>query len=123
MGEPSVAANGLSIVHQGSKGKLNCTIPDFCYIPVPMVGPVPIPFMVCGKSKDINGGTITVQIGGKSVGVMGAMVSQCKGDKGGVMGGVASGSTEGMGCSCNIMYIELFYSILREFSPCLIPSA
>lgn len=95
MAKPTVSANGLSVVHKGSKGKLIATIPDICKIPVPMVGPVPVPFMNMAESKDLVGGTITVQIEGNSVAVAGSMISRSKGDKPGVLGGIISGCTEG----------------------------
>lgn len=95
MAKPTVSANGLTIVHKGSKGKLNATIPDICKIPCPPGGPVPIPLPNIAKAKDLAGGTVTVQIEGNSVAVAGSVISRSKGDKPGVLGGIVSGMTEG----------------------------
>ncbi|MCG8333998.1 MAG: DUF4150 domain-containing protein, partial [Proteobacteria bacterium] len=85
MGKPTVSANGLSVVHAGSKGKLTSTIPDVCQIPGPN-GPIPIPIMNSAESKDLSGGTVTVKIEGSSVAVMGSNISKSSGDAGGVLG-------------------------------------
>ena len=92
--EVTVSANGLTIVHKGSKGKAISTIPDICCIPGPN-GKIPIPFTCKAESKDLEAGTLTVQIHGQNVAVMGSYLSKCKGDKAGKLGGIISGSTEG----------------------------
>ncbi|MBU2510295.1 DUF4150 domain-containing protein [bacterium] len=89
----TTSANGLSIVHKGSKGKAISTIPDVCCIPGPN-GKIPITFMNKAESKDLSGGTVTVKVDGESVAVMGSMISQSTGDAAGVLGGVVSGSTQ-----------------------------
>ncbi|MCG8336292.1 MAG: DUF4150 domain-containing protein [Proteobacteria bacterium] len=94
MGKPTVSANGLSVVHAGSKGKLMSTVPDVCQIPGPN-GPIPIPFMNKAESKDLSGGTVTVKIEGNPVAVMGSTISKSSGDAGGILGGIVSGGTEG----------------------------
>ncbi len=85
MGNPTVSANGLSIVHAGSKGKLMATIPDVCFIPGPNGSKIPIPFPNKAESKKLDGGTVTVKIEGSSVAVMGAMISKSSGDAGGIL--------------------------------------
>jgi hypothetical protein len=94
MAKPTVAANGLSVVHAGSKGKLTSSIPDLCCIPTTS-GKTPIPFMNTAEAKKLSGGTITVKIEGSSVAVMGSIISKSSGDAGGILGGVVSGGTEG----------------------------
>lgn len=94
MAKPTVSANGLSVVHAGSKGKLTSTVPDVCCIPGPN-GKIPIPFVNQAESKDLSGGTVTVKIEGSSVAVMGSTISKSSGDAGGVLGGIVSGGTEG----------------------------
>ena len=90
----TVSANGLSVVHKGSKGKVVSTIPDICCIPGPN-GKIPIPFNSKGKSKDLQVGTVSVQMHSQSVAVMGSYLSKCKGDKKGKLGGIISGNTQG----------------------------
>lgn len=91
----SASANGLSIIHKGSKGKAICTIPDVCKIPGPN-GAIPIPLMNKAESKDLSMGTITVKLDGQSVGVLGSTISKSVGDAVGVLGGIVSGSTRDM---------------------------
>ncbi|MBU3916070.1 DUF4150 domain-containing protein [bacterium] len=95
MGNPTVSANGLTIVHAGSKGKLMATIPDVCFIPGPNGSKIPIPFPNKAESKDLSGGTVTVQIEGNSVAVMGSTISKSSGDASGILGGIVSGGTKG----------------------------
>ncbi|MBU2511436.1 DUF4150 domain-containing protein [bacterium] len=94
MGKPTVSANGLTVITKGNKAKLQSTIPDICSIPGPN-GKIPIPFMNTAKSEDLSGGTVTVQIEGQSVAVMGSVISKSSGDAAGVLGGIISGGTEG----------------------------
>lgn len=95
MGKPTVSANGLTVIHAGNKAKLQATIPDICYIPGPNGSRIPIPFPNIAKSEDLSGGSVTVQIEGSSVAVMGATISKSSGDVGGILGGIVSGGTEG----------------------------
>lgn len=90
----TTSANGLSVVHKSNKGKAMSTIPNVCCIPS-STGKIPIPFMNKAESKKLSGGTITVQVDGASVAVLGSMISKSSGDSGGVLGGVISGSKEG----------------------------
>lgn len=93
MAKPTVSANGLSVLHKGSKGKAISSLPDVCCIPGPN-GKIPLPLMNKAESKDLSGGTVTVKIEGESVGVMGATISKSSGDAAGILGGVVSGSKQ-----------------------------
>ena len=111
MAKPTVAANGLSVVHAGSKGTLTSTIPDVCSIPGPN-GKIPIPFMNSAEAKNLSGGTVTVKIEGSSVAVMGSMISKSSGDEAGVLGGIVSGKTTGK--SITLMFSQ---NVLMEMRP------
>ena len=90
----TVCANGLSVVHQGSGGEANATLPDVCLTTVgkPVV---PIPYGNNAKSADLAGGTTTVSMdGGNSIAVKGSKFSASTGDAGGDKKGVASGTIE-----------------------------
>ncbi|MFA0308798.1 PAAR-like domain-containing protein [Vibrio splendidus] len=90
----TVCANGLSVVHQGSGGEANATLPDVCLTTVgkPVV---PIPYGNNAKSADLAGGTTTVSMdGGNSVAIKGSKFSASTGDAGGDKKGVASGTIE-----------------------------
>jgi hypothetical protein len=94
MAKPTASANGLSIVHGGSKGKLMSSVPDVCCIPGPN-GKIPLPLMNSAESKNLSGGTVSVKLEGSSVAVMGSMISKSSGDEAGVLGGIVSGKTKG----------------------------
>lgn len=67
----TVNADGLSVVHQGSGGEANSTLPDVC---LTSIGPavVPIPYSNNAKSSDLAGGSTTVTIdGGHSIAIQG----------------------------------------------------
>ncbi|WP_299132380.1 PAAR-like domain-containing protein [uncultured Vibrio sp.] len=90
----TVCANGLSVVHQGSGGEANATLPDVCLTTVgkPVV---PIPYGNNAKSADLAGGTTTVSMdGGNSIAIKGSKFSASTGDAGGDKKGVASGTIE-----------------------------
>ncbi|ELA9194495.1 PAAR-like domain-containing protein [Vibrio parahaemolyticus] len=90
----TVGANGLSIVHKGSGGEANATLPDVCLTKVgkPIV---PIPYGNNAKSADLAGGTTTISMdGGNSVAIKGSTFSKSTGDAGGDKKGVASGTIE-----------------------------
>ncbi|MCR9442721.1 DUF4150 domain-containing protein [Vibrio alginolyticus] len=90
----TVGANGLSIVHKGSGGEANATLPDVCLTKVgkPVV---PIPYGNNAKSADLAGGTTTVSMdGGNSVAIKGSTFSKSTGDAGGDRKGVSSGTIE-----------------------------
>ncbi|MFA0284488.1 PAAR-like domain-containing protein [Vibrio sp. 10N.222.55.F12] len=90
----TVCANGLSVVHQGSGGEANATLPDVCLTTVgkPVV---PIPYGNNAKSADLVGGTTTVSMdGGNSIAIKGCKFSASTGDAGGDKKGVASGTIE-----------------------------
>ncbi len=79
----TVNANGLSIVHQGSGGEANATLPDVC---LTQCGPpvVPIPYGNNAKSADLVDGTTTITMdGGNSVAIKGSKFSKSTGDSGG----------------------------------------
>ena len=91
----TVNANGLSIVHKGSGGEANATLPDVC---LTQCGPpvVPIPYGNNAKSADLVDGTTTITMdGGNSVAIKGSKFSKSTGDSGGDKKGVASGTIEG----------------------------
>lgn len=90
----TINANGLSIVHKGSGGEANATLPDVC---LTTVGPavVPIPYGNNAKSADLVDGTTTVSAdGGNSIALKGSKFSKSTGDAGGDKKGVASGTIE-----------------------------
>ncbi|MFD2017303.1 PAAR-like domain-containing protein [Vibrio olivae] len=90
----TVNANGLSVVHQGSGGEANATLPDVC---LTQCGPpvVPIPYGNNAKSADLADGTTTITMdGGNSVAIKGSKFSKSTGDAGGDKKGVASGTIE-----------------------------
>lgn len=90
----TVAANGLSVVHKGSGGEANATLPDVCLTQVGN-SVVPIPYGNNAKSSDLAGGTTTVKMdGGNSVAIKGSTFSKSTGDAGGNKKGVASGTIE-----------------------------
>jgi hypothetical protein len=90
----TVAANGLSIVHQGSGGEASATLPDVCLTTVGNAV-APIPYGNSAKSADLADGTTTITMdGGNSVAIKGSTFSASTGDSGGDKKGVASGSIE-----------------------------
>ena len=91
----TTSADGLSVVHTKSDGKANATIPDVCLVPAPPGGPVPIPFPNNVKAEDIKKGSVLTKIDGGSVALQGSYCEKSTGDAGGVIGGVASGCTQG----------------------------
>ncbi len=91
----TVSANGLSVIHQGSGGEANATLPDVCLTkagkPV-----VPIPYPNNAKSADLGGGSSTVTAdGGNSIAIKGSVFSKSVGDAAGDHKGIASGTIEG----------------------------
>ncbi|NOJ24218.1 PAAR-like domain-containing protein [Vibrio coralliilyticus] len=90
----TINANGLSIVHKGSGGEANATLPDVC---LTTVGPavVPIPYGNNAKSADLADGTTTVSAdGGNSIAIKGSKFAKSTGDAGGDKKGVSSGTIE-----------------------------
>lgn len=90
----TINANGLSIVHKGSGGEANATLPDVC---LTTVGPsvVPIPYGNNAKSADLVDGTTTVSAdGGNSIALKGSKFAKSTGDAGGDKKGVSSGTIE-----------------------------
>ncbi|SDH46149.1 protein of unknown function [Vibrio xiamenensis] len=91
----TINANGLSIVHQGSEGEANASLPDVCKT---QCGPavVPIPYGNNAKSADLADGTTTVFAdGGNSIAIDGSKFSQSTGDASGDKKGIVSGTIEG----------------------------
>lgn len=79
----TINANGLSIVHKGSGGEANATLPDVC---LTTVGPavVPIPYGNNAKSADLVDGTTTVTAdGGNSIALKSSKFAKSTGDAGG----------------------------------------
>jgi hypothetical protein len=90
----TVAANGLSIIHKGSGGEANATLPDVCLTQMGNAV-VPIPYGNSAKSADLAKGTTTITMdGGNSVAIKGSTFSKSTGDAGGDKKGVASGTIE-----------------------------
>ncbi|MGR5389161.1 PAAR-like domain-containing protein [Vibrio crassostreae] len=90
----TISANGLSVVHKGSGGEANATLPDVCLTTVgkPVV---PIPYGNNAKSADLVEGTTTVTAdGGNSIALKGSKFAKSTGDAGGDKKGVASGTIE-----------------------------
>ncbi|UTM56017.1 DUF4150 domain-containing protein [Photobacterium sp. CCB-ST2H9] len=90
----TISADGLSIVHQGSGGEANASVPDVC---MTTVGPsvVPIPYSNHAKAADLADGTKTVTAdGGNSIALKGSQFASSTGDAGGDKKGMVSGTTE-----------------------------
>ncbi len=90
----TVNANGLSVVHQGSGGEANATLPDVCKT---QCGPpvVPIPYGNNAKSADLADGTTSITMdGGNSVAIQGSKFAKSTGDAAGDKMGQSSGTIE-----------------------------
>ncbi|NAX23277.1 PAAR-like domain-containing protein, partial [Vibrio sp. V39_P1S14PM300] len=90
----TINANGLSVVHKGSGGEANASVPDVCLTKVgkPVV---PIPYGNNAKSSDLADGSATVVAdGGNSIALKGSKFSKSTGDAAGDKKGVASGTIE-----------------------------
>jgi hypothetical protein len=89
----TVKVNGSSnsLVHKGSNGIAQSTVPDVCKTPSP-AGPVPVPYpVIISMSSDLANGSQTVKAdGGNMIGVKGCEFSRCSGDEAGTAGGVIS---------------------------------
>ena len=91
----TINANGLSIVHKGSGGEANATLPDVC---ATTVGPsvVNVAYGNSAKSEDLVGGTTTVTAdGGNPIAIKGSKFSKSTGNEGGDKKGVTSGTIQG----------------------------
>ncbi len=91
----TINANGLSIVHKGSGGEANATLPDVC---ATTMGPstVNIAYGNNAKSSDLVGGTKTITAdGGHPIAIKGSKFSKSTGDEGGDKKGVSSGTIQG----------------------------
>ncbi len=89
-----VSADGLSIVTTKSDGKCMATIPDVCNIPGPN-GPISVPFSNMAESKNAQVTSVMTQLNGGTVACMGSYCEPSTGDEGGILQGVASGTTKG----------------------------
>jgi hypothetical protein len=89
----TIKVNGQnnSLVHKGSNGMVQCTLPDVCKTPSPG-GPVPVPYpVIVSMSSDLTDGTTTVTAdGGQMIAIKGSQFSRCTGDEAGTAGGVKS---------------------------------
>jgi hypothetical protein len=89
----TIKVNGSSnsLVHKGSNGIANSTVPDVCKTPSP-AGPVPIPYpIIVSMSSDLASGSTTVTAdGGNMIAIKGCEFSRCTGDEPGTVGGVKS---------------------------------
>ena len=89
----TIHVNGTanSLVHKGSNGIANSTIPDVCKTPSP-AGPVPIPYpVIISMSSDLDKGSKTVKAdGGNMIAIKDCEFSRCTGDEAGTAGGVVS---------------------------------
>lgn len=64
----TVYANGSEVACKAGGGKVIAEFPDVCLSPPsPPAGPVPIPYPATSFAKDMQGGSKTVQIGGKEI--------------------------------------------------------
>ncbi|CED59244.1 Putative uncharacterized protein [Moritella viscosa] len=91
----TISADGLSIVHKGSGGEANATLPDVCLTTVGNAV-VPLPYGNAAKSADLADGSETVTAdGGNSIAIKGCTFTKSTGDSGGDKKGVASGTIEG----------------------------
>lgn len=88
-------ANGRGIAHAGSGG-MSIVFPDVCLTPT-SAGPVPIPYANVAKSADTSAGPTTVTCDGEMPMTKDAKYSQSAGDEAGSVGGVASGTSRGVG--------------------------
>lgn len=89
----TVHVNGSSnsLVHKGSNGIAQSTIPDVCKTPSPG-GPVPVPYpVIISMSSDLENGSTTVTAdGGNMIAIKDCDFSRCTGDEAGTAGGVTS---------------------------------
>jgi len=89
----TIKVNGSSntLVHKGSSGIAQSTVPDVCKTPSP-AGPVPIPYpVIISMSSDLDKGSTTVKAdGGNMIGIKDCEFSRCSGDEAGTAGGVVS---------------------------------
>jgi hypothetical protein len=89
----TIKVNGSSnsLVHKGSNGVANSTVPDVCKTPSPG-GPVPVPYpIIVSMSSDLaNGSTTVTADGGNMIAIKGCEFSRCTGDEPGTAGGVKS---------------------------------
>ncbi|WP_104040787.1 PAAR-like domain-containing protein [Vibrio hyugaensis] len=91
----TICANGLSVVHKGSGGEANASVPDVCLTKVgkPVV---PIPYGNNAKSSDLaNGSTTVTADGDNSIALQDSTFSTSTGDASGDKNGVSSGTIEG----------------------------
>jgi len=86
-----VNGSANSLVHKGSNGIANSTVPDVCKTPSP-AGPVPIPYpVIVSMSSDLESGSTTVTAdGGNMIAIKDCDFSKCTGDEAGTAGGVVS---------------------------------
>jgi hypothetical protein len=89
----TIHCNGSSnsLVHKGSNGIAQSTVPDVCKTPSP-AGPVPIPYpVIVSMSSDLENGSTTVTAdGGNMIAIKDCDFSKCTGDEAGTAGGVVS---------------------------------
>lgn len=86
----SVAANGLTVCHQGGGGQAISTVPDICKTPVGNAV-VPLPYVIVSQANTLVQGSTTVKIdGGNMIGIDGCRFTMCSGDEPGTLGGVVS---------------------------------
>jgi len=91
----TICADGLSIVHKGSGGEANATLPDVCLTTVGNAVD-PLPYGNAAKSADLADGSETVTAdGGNSIAIKGCSFTKSTGDSGGDKKGAASGTIEG----------------------------
>lgn len=89
----TIKVNGSSntLVHKGSSGIAQSTVPDVCKTPSP-AGPVPVPYpVIVSMSSDLENGSTTVTAdGGNMIAIKDCDFSRCTGDEAGTAGGVTS---------------------------------
>ncbi|MHC5783860.1 DUF4150 domain-containing protein [Aliivibrio fischeri] len=91
----TINANGLSIIHKGSGGEANATLPDVCATTMGS-STVNIAYGNNAKSSDLVNGTTTITAdGGHPIAIKGSKFSKSTGDEGGDKKGVSSGTIQG----------------------------
>ncbi|MDD9195732.1 DUF3289 family protein [Aliivibrio sp. S3MY1] len=91
----TINANGLSIIHKGSGGEANATLPDVCATTIGK-STVNIAYGNNAKSSDLVNGTTTITAdGGHPIAIKGSKFSKSTGDEGGDKKGVSSGTIQG----------------------------
>lgn len=75
----NVYANGMAIACKAGAGKVAAAFPSVCQSPpAPPTGPIPVPYPLSSRSRDLKKGSKQVKIGGKPVALQGQSYYQTK---------------------------------------------